>query len=202
MNNDLGFRMSFPVEESLNVATFDLETVKLPSPKGKWSWASGETNSMRWLPVVFGFAYCWRKKLHVICFYENDEKKFIEMANGLLEWGTKNFGSVGYCSRNKFDEMILRGRFINGRRSLAKLPTKDWPIISEKINLEQFPSLPNGKLYDRKDEGIDWKDLIYGSKASVDGRHLISSRFNEKLGAIMNHCARDVTENLGLKVLS
>jgi len=159
--------------------TIDIETEKVA---GEFRWRSGETNSRRWKPYVIGVGFSTDNRTEFYIFENHDEKELMEEAGETLVCLSGNTNNVVYMnSRNRFDEMVLAGRFINARRPLAKR-CGPWPILETDPKLiwkriEDFRS-----LYDRSDETFSWREAAKLSRAGDP--------------VIAKHCYRDLVENL------
>ena len=118
--------------------------------------------------------------VHVGTVWSRNEKEFIDEVEFVLERRrVDGFEECYYLSKNKFDEMVLKGRFINARRPVTKLPGS-WPCLPEDtIKFEQFRNQPEYK--ERPAENWNYLD---GLKSLDDPREVV------------NHCSRDVVENL------
>lgn len=171
--------MELPAFESFKkpTLTIDLETEKV---KGAFRWASGEKNSRRWKPFMVGLSFCCDNRIEILVAYSFDESELIDwICEELPIYGSNTGDKIFMNSRNKFDEMVLKGRFINARRKLAELPG-NWPC--DPFEGFEFLNCGSSDLKLSRNEGIDWWD--YPALARAEDRRIIE------------HCARDVFENL------
>lgn len=159
--------------------TVDIETEKV---SGDFRWRSGETNSKRWKPYMVGVGFSTDNRSEFYIFENHNEKELLEEVGETLVCLSGNTRDVVYMnSPNRFDEMVLYGRFINARRPLAAKPGK-WPILETDPKLIWKPIENFRRLYDRSDE-----NFAHGEGAKL-------SRAGDP--TIVKHCLRDLVENL------
>jgi hypothetical protein len=154
--------------------TVDIECEKI---RGPWVWLSGEANSLRWKPVMIGTGYYSDGFIGINIASSDNEAEMIKWLENDIDELDSDL-PIHYDSRNRFDEMVLKGRFINARRPLAE-ENGEWPIIRGSDRWEQFYC--SGKL-DRQFESYTWKQY--------------PKMIREGDMRITEHCARDVIQNL------
>lgn len=107
------------------VALIDLETRKVPAPRG-FRMPNGEALKRRWSVFAAGVAVSdW-----IYLVWGDDEEALLGRIGELLDGSNL----VGYFATRQFDEMICRGRFTNARRAHLPLPT--------------FPAVPGAEEFD------------------------------------------------------
>src|SRR5687767_8412059 len=95
----------------------DLECEKI---SGGFKWASGEVNSKRWKPFMASLALVRDGALRIILLESFDEEELLKGIASFLNQFPEL--PVYQNSTNRFDELILKGCFINARRPPTKLP--------------------------------------------------------------------------------
>ena len=157
--------------------TIDIETEKV---SGEFEWRSGERNSKRWKPYMIGVGFSSDNRSEFYIFENHNEKELMDEAAETIVCLSGNTSDVVYMnSPNRFDEMVVNGRFINARRPIAS-KKGNWPTLGLRLKwkaIENFRS-----LYSRKDEAFGWGE---GAKLSRAGNPIIA-----------RHCLRDLAENL------
>ena len=169
------------VDPDLVIATVDIECEKITAPKGqKFAWASGETNGRRWQPFMVGVGRLQAHMIDLVIVCSFDEMALMKEVDKLLQNCVEETeGKIAQNSLNRFDEMILKGQFVNGRRPPTRL-SGGWPCLP-LADLEFYP-VPRSEVALPRGEDIDWRQ--YPALARKDEE------------VIWDHCARDCVENL------
>lgn len=92
----------------------DIETRKVPAPKGWYQ-------RMRWQPFLVGLAWREGDALTFTVTEFKNERELIDELNVVVEYR--------YTATRDFDEMVLKGRFVNARHGFAAVPGK-WPHLN------------------------------------------------------------------------
>lgn len=170
------------LEDEPNVFWLDIETRKVP--------VEGWHQKTRWEPFMVGFAGFQDPGVFFCDVVRADtEEDLIFYLNGTLD-----DSEVRYSATREFDEMVLRGRFINARRAHSETPG-GWP------NLDGL--------------NIAWNNISKRSRvatwtraADVESKYvpkMWAEAFNEKNPepqqlkfhrTVTDHCVRDVLENV------
>lgn len=172
-------------------ATFDLETVKCRGNE-PWRWFGGKTASKRWVPFAAGFAMAEKGESQIEIAWSFDELEMMKwISRKLLQYG--QFG-ITYNSRNRFDEMVVKGRFIHARTGLAAGPGH-WPNANAAASAARFiPLKPEKNKPPREDEDLDWPSLVDATIS--DGIIKPKKALLDREAMIILHLQRDLIENL------
>jgi hypothetical protein len=103
-----------------SVTWIDIETVKVRMPDGR----------LRWNPVVIGtafdFAGQWRFDL---AFNFETDADWVDWLGSIRA----NSSHMIYAATRSFDEMVLKGRFLNARRPFFSKRPDGWPGIDDDL---------------------------------------------------------------------
>ena len=193
----ISWECKLPRVVSKSAVTFDLETVKVARAGGPWVWPDGSKNARRWVPFVCGIGTLTSDRCEVEVWNFFSEREMIDAIEESLPIFAMNTGGrITYRSRNKFDEMVLKGRFVHARHALAAGPG-DWPHWEEdECDLKFVPigDRPATKFLRPASDQFDWPRLIRADWAGSNVQ--LSPALEERLPEVLQHCARDVLENL------
>ncbi|QIG72668.1 hypothetical protein EVB97_110 [Rhizobium phage RHph_Y65] len=168
-----------PIGSKKSWLTLDLETEKI---FGSFKWGSGEKNGRRWRPYACGIGHQSDNRLEIWVKSSFDESELMDwIAETLLVCGSNVRDVVFQNSRNRFDEMVCAGRFINARRPPTRLPGS-WPIleIDPPMVWKKTPRTDRIEIPRNEVDGI-------GGSADLVRRGDLDP---------LRHCGRDVLENL------
>ena len=151
-----------------DVALIDLETSKVPAPAGTMN-ANGEPMRLRWMTEMAGIA-----RDGLITIVDDGTEADRLSAIGEVLAGARE---VRYMATREFDEMILRGRFTNARRSHFPAPV--------------FPAMPGA-------EEANWKclrcDIRLERGADVPSRDVPAYLASGRWEPVAVHLLRDIAE--------
>ena len=167
------YHVPIPGKYLHDVAYLDLETRKVPC---HWTFPSGEPLRRRWSAFLAGVA-------------TRGEITLVESAGSELDFlqavadAVYPADTVLYRATRQFDEMILKGRFINARRALAEVPF--------------YPAMPGAEdlVWDcrKHDPDSAWQQQRPGDVPSKD----VPVHYELNPGLVLVHLLRDVAELIG-----
>jgi hypothetical protein len=137
------------------VAFLDIETEKVPTPDG-YVMPNGEPLRRRWSVTLSAVA---RDGYLTLIDGEGDERMALRKTGDWLHMADE----VRYWATREFDEMVLRGRMTNARRS--HLPKPTWPAMpgAERVrwvNARREELKTSWRdLYGRRDGDLPSKDV-------------------------------------------
>jgi|GEM_PF-3239389 len=151
----------------------DIETKKVPTPKGfKEKLSTGYPMRNRWAAFMIGLAH-WVEGEFILDIFYGDEVSLL----GEFEMKVEKAKKIIYGATRSFDEMVLKGRFINARDRFLDKPGP-WPHVSQKLPfvnerkaLKKFNRLPD-----------------------VASKFVPEFWEAGKTDEVISHCARDVAE--------
>jgi len=175
MSNDYGlYRVAVPGKFlDQGVAYLDLETRKVPCD---WEFPSGERLRRRWSAFLAGVAT--DGEIHIV-ETAGSERRFL---SGVRE-SIGAADTVIYRATRQFDEMILKGRFTNARRSLADVPF--YPVMPQAESLTWDVR--------KHDPDSEWQQPRPGDIASKD----VPVHYELNPLLVLIHLLRDVCELIG-----
>lgn len=177
--------------------TFDLETIKC---KGNWKWGDGSTNSNRWVPFMCGIGHVADNRIEVEIITSLSEAMLVDtIITQLGMYSSNTEGVVSFLSMNRFDEMVLKGQFIHGRRRPAS-SAGSWPHYSgpSEVNpdLRFRPQTFGMDPFSRIRGELPECQTLYYRGIIENGVTVIPPTLEAEMALWRDHCARDVIANL------